>query len=69
MISGETLRLLRNIKGIKQETIAKRMGISQPAYCKLERASFIKEEKLCRVLVCMDCNKEDIEKVKQLVEL
>ncbi len=37
MLSGETLRMLRNIRGLKQETLAKKLGISQPAYSKLEK--------------------------------
>ena len=66
MTSGETLRLLRTIKGFKQATIAKKMGISQPAYCKLEQRVFISEEKLMKLLNSLDSDKEEMEQVKTM---
>ena len=66
MNSGETLRLLRTIKGFKQATIAKKMGISQPAYCKLEQRVYIKEEKLLKLLNFLDSDKHEMEKVKRM---
>lgn len=50
MISGETLRQLRTLKGVKQKTVAKALGISQPAYCKLEHSEQVNDEKLVQVL-------------------
>ena len=50
MISGETLRQLRNLKGIKQKTLAKELGVSQPAYCKLEQSEKINGERLPQLM-------------------
>lgn len=43
--SGELLRKVRFLKNMKQTGAAKLLGISQPAYCKLERTKAITEEK------------------------
>lgn len=37
MLTGDKLRLLRLIKGMKQQVVAQQMGISQQAYSKLEK--------------------------------
>jgi transcriptional regulator with XRE-family HTH domain len=66
MNSGETLRLIRTLKGIKQNTIAKKIGISQPAYCKLEQQVYIREDKLLKLLISLDSDKEEMEKVKTM---
>lgn len=63
MITGETLRLLRVFKGMKRETIAKKLGISQPAYSKLESSSSINGEKLEQLLDVLDCTKEHLDYV------
>jgi transcriptional regulator with XRE-family HTH domain len=63
MISGQCLRLLRLMKGIKQETIAKRLGISQPAYSKLENSNKLREERVQKVLNALSSTWEDLKKV------
>jgi len=63
MITGETLKVLRNIKGIKQETMAKSLGITQPAYCKLELSNHINEDKLQKILVILNCTENEVEKI------
>ena len=68
MNSGETLRLLRTIKGFKQATVAKKMGISQPAYCKLEQRVYIREEKLLKLLTSLDSDKEEMEQLKMMAQ-
>jgi len=67
MISGETLRLLRNIKGIKQETMAKSLGITQPAYCKLEHSQYINGEKLQKLLAILNYTEKEIEQLKKFL--
>lgn len=48
MITGKTVRIIRIMKGYKQSTIAKYLGISQPAYSKLENCINVNTEKcLC----------------------
>ena len=41
VIPGEMLRRLRSSKGVKQSVLAKKMGITQQAYSKLESAKNI----------------------------
>lgn len=50
IISGETLRVLRQIKGIKQQVIAKELGISQAAYSQIERRKYIDYKKFEEIL-------------------
>lgn len=61
MICGQTLRLLRAIKGIKQKTIAKKLGISQPAYSKLEKCEAVNGERADAILAALNCTQEDVE--------
>jgi transcriptional regulator with XRE-family HTH domain len=68
MITGENLRQLRMLKGIKQEVIAKRLGISQPAYCKLERASTLSELRLKLVLEIMQYTFAEASEIIRLSE-
>lgn len=61
MISGEQVRLIRNLYGIKQETMAKKLGISQPAYCHLEKKRWINGEQFENILAALGCSKEELE--------
>lgn len=58
---GETLRLLRAIKGIKQETIAKKLGISQPAYSKIEKRDCINGWRGEQLLTALNCTRDELE--------
>ena len=55
-LSGENLRLLRLTKGAKQCSIAKKLGISQPAYSKYEKRDCLDEEKASKP--CSDLMKK-----------
>lgn len=61
MITGETLRLLRTWKNLKQKTVADQLGISQPAYSKLEKCKCIKERKLVKLLKAINCTKAELD--------
>ena len=67
MISGNVIRTLRLMKGIKQETMAASLGISQPAYCKLEHSNQINEERLRRVIALLGFTVEEFESVTKLI--
>ena len=69
MISGETLRLIRIMKGIKQETMAFSLGISQPAYCKIEKRICIEGKKLDRILDALHTTKEDLDYLTKVISL
>lgn len=60
MISGEQLRLIRNLYALKQETIARKLRISQPAYCKLEKKKMVNEEQFETILAVFGCSKEEL---------
>jgi len=64
MATGQTLRLLRTLKGIKQTALAKKLGISQQAYSKLENSKHLREERLRVILTAMNCTPEDIELIR-----
>jgi transcriptional regulator with XRE-family HTH domain len=67
MINGSTLRQLRTLKGLKQETIAEKLDISQPAYSKLEKRERINGEKLEQFLKALDYTREELEQAVQLL--
>lgn len=49
MLLGEKIERIREFRGIKQETLASALGISQQSVSKLEKEETIDEEKLKRV--------------------
>lgn len=66
MITGETLRLLRLIKGLKQKTMADNLNMSQPAYSKMEKRKKINgaiEESIKKILCCTESEIEVIKKI------
>ena len=66
MITGETLRFIRNIKGIKQETLARQLGISQPAYCKLEKKERISKDRWEFILSKLNFQEGELEIILKL---
>jgi transcriptional regulator with XRE-family HTH domain len=59
MISGEKLRMLRIVKGLKQQFVADRLGITQQAYSKLERKDVISDQVLEKIMLCISCTPEE----------
>jgi transcriptional regulator with XRE-family HTH domain len=66
MLTGEELRLLRLIKGLKQQFIASKMGISQQAYSKLEKKNSINASQAEKILHCMNCRQEDVDALDKI---
>ena len=64
MYTGETLKKLRLLKGFNQNGIAKKMGITQQAYSKLEKSSRIDEQKFKSLLKMLQCSDKDFEWIK-----
>lgn len=60
IITGQALRLLRNMKGIKQQTMAAHLGISQPAYCKMENSYCVEGKKANLILHLLQATPEEI---------
>ena len=69
IITGEVLRLLRTMKGIKQQTVAAHLGISQPAYCKLESSDCVEEKKVQMILRLLQVTSEDIAFVAKQIKV
>ncbi len=61
MTTGETIKKFRQLKGIKQQTIARKLKISQQAYAKVEQQENVKEERLQRILQSINCSWNDWE--------
>lgn len=61
MTTGDTIKKFRQLKGIKQQTIARKLKISQQAYAKVEQQENVKEERLRRILQSINCSWTDWE--------
>ena len=67
MFTGEKLRLLRSTKQIKQNEMARMLGISQQRYSALENSPAISEEKEKLILNVLKYSKQDVEKIFSLL--
>jgi len=66
MYSGETIKLLRLLKGFSQQGIARKLGISQAAYSKLEKRKVVAHERSDEILAIFQCSEEDIKSLERL---
>ena len=67
MLTGEELRFLRTLRGLKRKTMAKRFNISQPAYCKIEKAKSISGEKPVKILSIPGYSLQELETLKKII--
>ena len=58
---GRKIERIRTLKGVKQETLADKMGISQSALSKIEKSATIDEAKLKMIADALEVNVEAIE--------
>jgi len=66
-ISGELLQKLRTLKGLKQDIVARKLGISQPRYCEIEKKKNIQGELLKTLMGALNYTNEEVEKIKQML--
>ena len=66
MITGASLRLLRNLRGFPQKKAAHLLDISQPAYCKLEKKAKINGHRMEKIKKAFNCSDKDIEVLNSL---
>ena len=67
MVTGHELRLLRHLHEIKQETLAKKLNITQQAYSKLEKNQCINGKRLHQIITALGYTKKEFEKaIKKL---
>ena len=63
MNTGEKIRLLRVCKGMKQSTVASKLGITQQAYSKIEKSDKISDKKLQEICTVMGCRIESLNEI------
>lgn len=66
---GKLLKLLRNLKGIKQATAAKQLGVKQQAISKLENCKKISGKKFNEMIIVFKCTPEEIETAKRFLSV
>ena len=62
---GELLKLLRNLKGIKQDDAASKLGVRQQAISKLEHCKKISTKKFDKIIMAFKFSQEEIEAAKK----
>ncbi|MBY0535898.1 MAG: helix-turn-helix domain-containing protein [Chitinophagaceae bacterium] len=66
MTPGIWIKRLRLTKDMKQTAIAKKMGITQQAYSKIENSLWIRKGRLPQILSALESNIEELTKVGEL---
>jgi transcriptional regulator with XRE-family HTH domain len=67
MFTGKQLRLLRHIRGMKQEEVAVKIDVRQQRYSVLENSDKISEEKQNLILAALKYSKEEGERILGLL--
>jgi transcriptional regulator with XRE-family HTH domain len=67
MITGETLRQLRLLKGLNKKEAARKLGTTPAAYSRLEQEGWLQGEMLQTILKELGCTTADVEKVMALL--
>jgi len=62
---GRNIRRLRELRGMKQETLAQKLGVTQQAISHLEQSETIDEDKLQKVAEVLEINAEDIRNFRE----
>ena len=65
-VSGEIIRRLRLMMGVKQTAAAEKLGITQQAYSKLEKRKKVSDERLQSVLKALNCGQTELEEIIKL---
>jgi DNA-binding XRE family transcriptional regulator len=65
---GELFKLLRSLKGIKQDEAARKLEVSQQAISKLEKCKSIQHPKFTEIMTVFQFSKEDIDTAKRYLK-
>jgi len=65
-ISGETLRIWRTMKKMKQSVVAKNINISQQEYSKWENKYVLTETCLSRFILATNCSRQELEAIERM---
>ena len=60
LVTGDNIRRLRVLKGLKQLDAGKKLGIGQQAYSKIEFSPEISQSKARRILNAFESNEEEL---------
>ena len=60
LVTGDNIRRLRVLKGLKQLDAGKKLGIGQQAYSKIECSPEISQSKARRILNAFESNEEEL---------
>ena len=66
MNSGETLKVLRLLRGITQKQLSDQLNISQQAVSKMESHQWIDKKKMEKILSVLNCSKEELEDIRKI---
>ena len=69
MTPGTWIKKLRMNKEMKQSTIARRLGITQQAYSKIENSLWVRKGRLPQILEALDSNFDELKKVASIFSL
>lgn len=57
---GRKIEKIRTLKGLKQETLAKQLGITQSALSKIERSEMVEDDKLDKIAAALEMTVESL---------
>lgn len=69
MTPANWIKKLRMTKEIKQTTIARKMGVSQQAYSKMENGPWVSKQRLHRILEAMESTMEELNYIGEMVKI
>jgi transcriptional regulator with XRE-family HTH domain len=69
MTPGTWIKKLRMKKELKQAVIAKRLGITQQAYSKIENSIWIRKGRLPELLEALDSNLEELKRIGAIFKI
>jgi transcriptional regulator with XRE-family HTH domain len=64
---GELVKLLRKLKGIKQDVAARKLGVKQQAVSKLENCKIISRKKFDEIVAAFNFTQEEVEMAKKFL--
>lgn len=65
---GKAIRLLRMLKGMSQNKVAKLLSMTQQGYSKLEKKEWLSRDKYDAILRVIKCTQQEFELIRKLIE-
>ncbi|MEO8768475.1 MAG: helix-turn-helix transcriptional regulator [Ferruginibacter sp.] len=66
--TGAYIRVLRHLKGYKQTDAAKKLGISQQAYSKIECRERISDAKIALLIAAFNITIEELDRIQNFFQ-